>query len=283
MQESYRRKRPLHTVLTIAIAVVSALIMIIVLYALRGMSPQMSHSQQSAATADSLIKGLQSTPPSAVSSLTEQPASAGQFGITVKLADESFPVVTPVKGVVAYAAKDTKTTVDAAAVLQQAATYFKAQGMTESASSATSASYATTNTACQVTVQTQAPATVTYGCADTAATKDEYQKINLLLTTYKQSNQAQAIDTATITGAQRTEQDKGDVSGALLMVTEKATTNGPTGRVLLFGALKGQWQFVADLSSGKSIGKTNVPDESVAAIKDPKWNGVLATLVGLGE
>lgn len=280
MQGTQSKKKLLLTLVFSGVFILSALIVVLVLSKIN--TPASDDKKNvSTVTAETLIKGLQEKQPEAIASLEFQPSAIEQFRISAQMPGADFAVAAPVSGIVVYAAKDEATKVDAGAVLREAKTYFEQYGLTESSPSAASASYSNTSVACQVQTQSEGKATVTYGCANASVVNEEYSKITNLLDTYNKTAGVTALTRSDISTAGQTARTSEAVSGSLLALTLKNGTEGAAGKVLLFGAIDNKWEFVADLSTGKSTGKANVSDENMTAIKDPKWNGVLGLLVGV--
>lgn len=238
---------------------------------------EVATSQLSAAA---IIEGLQANTPSSLVSFSSEMAAKDQFKITAQLSNKPFSVAIPADAVLVFTPKDKKSVSDAAPFLTDAKKFFESQGLRETSTSSTSASYENQSSLCQVQIQTGEVGAVTYGCTASDALQKEYATITQLIEVYNRANPDKVIAETSLASAERTTRQKDSVEGVILSLLS-GTKDAPHGKILLFGAVAGNWQYVADLTTGKSSGKANVPSDAVSLIKDKKWNGVLAGLVGL--
>lgn len=231
-------------------------------------------------SAGDIIKDLRVSIPSTLTSFSSQVAAKGQFKITAKSSDKAFSVAIPADEVLVFTPKDKSGVSNPAAILADSKKYFESQGLTETASTSSSASYANQASLCQVQIQTGEAGAVMYGCSASDAVQKEYAAVTALIKLYNGAHPTKTIAESSFASASRTLRQKDTVEGAILSLQPSDAASG-TGKVLLFGAVSGNWEYVADLTTGENSGKANVPSDAAVAIKDKKWDGVLSGLVGL--
>jgi hypothetical protein len=99
---------------------------------------------------------------------------------------------------------------------------------------------------------------------------------------YNSANPSKTIDIAMVQSIGRMSMSKGDVTGSIVTISyELKADQVVDGEVLLFGAISNDWEYVADLSEGESVGKVNMSADNLGKVTNEKWQGVLASLVGV--
>lgn len=233
-------------------------------------------------TSEGVIKGLQGAPIASLAPLKYQATDAQQFIVNAQPESNSFAVSVPADATAVYQDATQGTTLEKEAVLRESKEYFTGKGLGEKVATDSGATYASDDVTCQVQVQTTGYATVSFACADVTTQRAEYEAVTKLIGIYNQAAPTSAIALETISTASRTLQKKDAVEGALLSVSYKEPKEGAqSGLVLLFGGIDSEWEYVANVSEGSNTGKANVPESALKAIKNAKWHGVLAGLVGV--
>jgi uncharacterized protein YpmB len=239
-------------------------------------------SMASDVTSQIIVQGLRDAPIASLAPLKYQTTDAQQFIVSAQPENNSFTVSVPADAVVVYQDATQGATLEKEAVLHESKEYFTSMGFSEKTTTGSGATFMNDNVTCQVQVQATGYATVSFACADAASQRAEYEAVMKLIGVYNQAASANAVVTETISTASRTIQKKDAVEGALLALSYKEPKEGvQAGLVLLFGGINHKWEYIANVSEGSSTGKANVPESALKAIKDAKWQGVLAGLVGV--
>lgn len=237
-------------------------------------------TQQQASLVTSTVDMLSEEPLEALKGMNMLRLKADEVSVVAQPSDVSYTISVPAGAAVTFTSKDPSTVADIDTILAQSETKLESLGFVKQTETELRVSYRNATTLCQVDVQKDAIAVVSYACTDDAKTEQENKAINSLVTLYN-SKVTEENKISSPSHIARTVLQRDAVTGATLSVQNVAKSDQKTGAVYLFGAIDGTWEYVADLSSGVSTGKTNVSEESMDAVNDPRWNGVLAELIGL--
>lgn len=276
------RNKPLITIGAIVLFIVAMGSTVFILNKTTNPAPSPDSSITSDVTSKSVIKELQDTPIASLSPLKYQTTDAQQFTVNAQPSDAIFAVSVPADAVAVYQDTTQGAVLEKEAILRESKEYFMGKGLSEKTSSDSSATYASAHVTCQVQMQTTGYATVSFACADATTQRAEYDAVVKLIGIYNQATPASIVSVEAISTASRTTQQKDAVEGALLALSYKEPKDGShAGLVLLFGTIDTNWEYVANVSEGSNTGKANVPESALKTIKDAKWRGVLAGLVGV--
>ncbi|MAU33721.1 hypothetical protein CL689_07195 [Candidatus Saccharibacteria bacterium] len=230
--------------------------------------------------ATSVIEMLESSELAGLEGYDRQEASGDSFGIVAATQGRDYRVSVAADDAALYQKSgDPRQSIELAeyaSVRQQTEGYFIGQGLDKlSSSSDATDQYAGRGVICQANFVTSGVATVVYACSDEAALSAEYDQIEQLLNTYKETG-AQVVD---FDVASRTSLQRDDIEGVVLHLSPDRADEQNKGAQYLFGAINGDWEFVADLTNGTSLGKVNTTPEAEVKIADPKWDNVLYELL----
>lgn len=235
-------------------------------------------------TATSLIEDIQVESDGELSGFEKQAGSAAQQSVIATQEGASYSVSLIADDAAVYQKDQTpQQTVDASeyrSLRATAETFFQDRGLVKSSKSSDSADiYTSAAVTCQVNVAQSGVPTIGYGCADATAVAAMYNDVEKLIETYE-STQGALRD---FSAANLTTQKENAITGAILAITPEEPTEEWSGNQFVFGAIDGQWEYVADLSEGASNGKFNVSEGALAAMSDPKWQSVLVSMIQGGE
>lgn len=245
-------------------------------------APNQQQLTQSVETIDTLA----SHPPASLQKAAVERPAVADFGVRVSASDaNSYTIFAPAQAVVVFNAYSLD--IPAETIMKESEIAFTKLGFETVATgdsnvSMDSMTFKNDAVICQVSVQASEIATTTYSCTSDSKSTEERSTIKVLTDLYN----TQASDDKKITSPSlisRTTLNRDGVTGSVLSVQYPQSEAPKKGAVLLFGAINDEWQFVADLSSGKSNGKTNIPAGNTDMITDAKWKGVLAELTGVGN
>ena len=281
MGATQKRKRVLLVVggIIALLAVAAATVFILSRFNVAQPSTSRDTSQLSHVAAKDVIEALSTSRPASVAALAGKQVTGDQFKVTVKIPGKPFSIAVPAQYSLWLSQEDGKDVSNVSDVLSQSKAFFESKGLAETISAEASASYASDVAVCQVQIQAGETGRVLYGCTDIKIAQDEYEAIAKLIGLYNRVNVSQPLLQTAFSGAERTVQKSDSIQGAIVSLLPTSATT--TGKILLFGAINDNWEYVADITTGNSTGKANVPDEALPLIKDKKWNGVLAGLVGV--
>lgn len=236
-------------------------------------------------TAKSIVDYITQSQPPSLAALTVQDGAGVSPLITGFLPDVSFAVGATATASLSLVATDASVTINEEKVLAETNEIFTQSGLVRRdllPAVVGTAYYSSDAVSCQVQLSQVKPVTAIVACIDVSDLTKEYEAVKTLMSVYDSANPTKAIDTATIQSVRQTTRSSGAIKGSLVTIVKQPNADQiGTGSVLLFGTTSADWEFVADLSEGKSVGKVNMTAENLAKVTDKKWNGVLAGLVGV--
>ena len=282
----YMRRKLLFVAICLAVFIVGALGAFFIADQLNKKQPAPAATTSPEVTnAKDMVAAIQSASLSEVSKLALQSSTEYKPMLTGLLPQSSIGVSVAAGQALLYVADDSSAVIQSDAILKEAGEIFTKSGLnavTAPVAVEGAASYANDAVSCQVQIPQAKPATVTFACVDATDIAKEYEIIKTLIGLYDAANPTGPIDMATLQSVGRTTKSQGNITGSIVNISKKIEAGQvASGNVLLFGAIDANWEYVANLSEGKSVGKVNLSTESLALVKNQKWNGVLASLVGV--
>jgi hypothetical protein len=194
--------------------------------------------------------------------------------------EKGYSLNVPASAYVLYVAKSNSQSDDISEVMQQTSATLVKNGFHQVATPIVSStvdtkyeSFTDGNISCQLTSSVPLPSVHSLefhqlACTDMPTIATSYATSQRLLALYSKTNSALQFSQIT-----ESSNGKGDVSYIILNLTGKGSIHS-----LLFAAVKQQWTYIGDLSSGDSAtskGKYTIAPDIQQAIANPIYNGFL--------
>ncbi|MDN5275641.1 MAG: hypothetical protein JWN33_290 [Candidatus Saccharibacteria bacterium] len=230
-------------------------------------------NQSSAArTPAGIVAGYKdSTSLPSLAGYARQESAGVSSAVTLKKDSEEFSIDIETKNFITYFGKSDATAASFDEVAGDTATYLKERGLEKTTTSTRLATYASKDTVCQLR-STAGRANITFACTTVSDIDAEYAGIKQLIGLYNNSDPVTAV--TAFTYATRTVNKRDNIQSAKLILRTDDVKAEPT--ILLFGAIGGVWEYVANLNgTGKSDGKNTISAVDQKAIDDKKWSGFL--------
>lgn len=209
----------------------------------------------------------------ALSGFTQQPSSATSGGLVYREQGQAYDVyMTSPDAVVYSAAKPLNFSTVAAQVTSMLKPYALTATRTDTSTVTPATTYAGDAIICRLG-GSQAGQTASYQfvCLAKDSVTTEYAAVAKLLALYKK---AEPGDTLSFTLASRTYTKQDNKQSDLLSLTSADNHTKP--RMLLFGAVDGVWEYIADINSGTvNQGKYMISDTALQALHNPKYGDFL--------
>lgn len=277
------KKKILIVIISVCVLIISAF----GVYFLLGQFGQSKTEEEEATTTllpASVMETLEGSSLSGLEGYERQDMSGSGYGIAATSQGRDYSVSVVTDDAISYQKYgDPRQSIDQteyANARQQTNDYFASQGLQKlDGGNETIDQYAGRGVICQANFAESGVPTVLYTCVSDEALNEEYEQVEELLDTYRATGR-QVVD---FDVASRTSHQRDGIEGSVLHLSPQTVNDQNSGAQYLFGAVDGNWEFVADLTNGTSLGKVNTTPEADEKITDPKWDNVLYELLHGGS